>query len=497
MSNPAENRAQWGQHGAGQLLVDLGVAKQGKEINKLREYERGQKPFNWVNYAATDIPMGKVWETVRTMGQALPVRTSHLGGTWDTISQGGGGEVAFNNNVIRDGVAKPLIFDLNQTPTADRRSGDPLYNPGSVVHNGRMVDLPLYTWNGHEFVQRGRNEALYTPLTLTRINGQLVPLTSLHRGRIKDEVGQNTQFLSTELAANTPLVRSVLTGLLTRSQRAATEFHEFNEATKILGLVSDRTVSLDGIVHRGNVTITRDGKFKIGDKTFSNAADVAELLMIGTNLAAHPQGLNRLQELPHHLPIYSKEMLLALMAITQSDYRQKHSVPPNQPHLHYHMGGLQMAGAPPKISGYFDGSASGVNNLLHFMRVDNADIVPQTLYLLFPAAPHLLLPNRREGADQAAMAQLIAHVNRKTNNDAVRGKPNLVVQQAENAVREWYAQGGADRVSAAWRSRFSQHDNPATAPLPISPEVIVPDDFNKLTFRAASATVAELTKVVK
>ncbi len=463
-----------------ELLVKMGVLDPRKVSMEMRSLPT--RPFTWVNMATLDVPMGPTLNAIKESGVANPPRSGHLGGTWSRIAQGAGGSVSLNQVVRQEGVGYPLILDINQTPTTDGKSGDTLYYPGSIFTPEGETDLPFYTVDGQAV---DRSQPRWTPLVMTPVDGELVPLTTVHRQDMQSNGVTDAKFVSDVMVERETDVRMMFDQMLSRAEME----DDLGAQQHLLTLISNRAVTRDGLVEDRRLMLGRDG-YRVGGKTFSRN-ELVDQLLLPFQVASNPEILKTadITEMPH----VSKEMLIVLMAALNTDfYNGRESMTPVNPHLHW--GAFQMAGAPPMQDGYFSGSASGVKTLMQVLRADLADQIPPVYYVLMPAAPFTLWASEGDPAGQEMMAHLVSRVHEET--DHLKGKPDPMKQGVARAVSGWMDDMGAE-LPPYLRSRFSSYDTPRTKASPPTPAMVKPPGYDELTFRQASMLVGTLMKEVQ
>lgn len=462
-----------------QLLIDLGLTDQTRWPMERKELER--KPFSWVNMATQDIPMGPALEAIRRSDLVNPPRTGHMGGLWRRIVRGGGGPLVLNQIIRQEKFGYPLIFDQNQIPTIDDNQGDTLYYPGTVFRDDEEFTLALYTIDGNPV---DRRQPLYAPLMMVDIEDQHVSLPAFHQEEIK-KLMPEAVFLSQRITEQEDWVRELLNQMLNQAEKE----DDFATKSQLLRLVADRVILPDGRVlncplsHRG-------GAYYLNGQNYSRE-EIINRLMIPFLYTADPDKY-RLY-LPDQMLRISKEMLIILMAVLNTDfYSGKQSLFPVNPHLHW--GAFQMAGAPPKKDGYFSGSVNGLRILMSVIRAEMESLIPPVYYILMPASIFTLWPSAADQVGQEMMAELIEMVHKES--DSYKGKPNKILEAIEKVVTDWYdmrKEGLPDYL----RARFSSYDDSRTKAMPPSDQFIKPEGFDDLTFRQASIMVGSLLEVVK
>lgn len=471
-----------------ELLRDTGIIKPGQERMVQSQLERQTPHFEWANLATYDTPIGTALNVIQNTDFLSPPRTAHLGGAWTTIAQGGGAELSLNRTIPQEGLGHPLIFDVNQTPDAGNREGDTLYWPGRKFQtDGSSVDLPLYTWNGSAFEKRDREHPFFVPYTVTRNGDGFTPLTRLHKEEMREHGELGFRFLSETIMANEAYVRDLCAKMLKQVENG----DDLAFANKIAAGIANRTVTPDGKVYDRALQAAFGGGFRVGENVYS-ADEVANLLLVPFAVAANPDLLDQPDRIPAHAPLFSKEMIITLMAVlnTHTEPRQDSFKPVNP---HFHWGAFQMAGAPPQHKGYFSDSTAELRRLFGMARAVDPDL-PPTYYVLLPAAPFTLWPHEGHPNDIEATNELIGNIRAKTENFA--RKNQQMADGVEAVTREWLTKYGA-HLSPYFLSRFSKKpDSSLSSALPISPKAVKPEGFDGLTFRQASMTIGALKSLL-
>ncbi len=473
------------QNSPHELLVRMGIVPERKIHDKVSELSR--RNFEWVNLASGDVPIGPVLEAIKTSDTLNPPRTGHMGGVWQTIVQGGGAELMLNEAVRQQEVGYPLIFDFNEIPSADGRSGDTLYHPASIKTKSGWVDLDLYDAQGNPL---DRSYPIYAPYAFTKVKGSLVPISAIHKTEMKG-MGSDIAFISEVFVKNAPRVRTLLNGLLSTASYGDDDPREQESQAKILKLIVDRSVNKDGRVRDTQLKRSR-GKFTLAGTEYSQE-QLVDMIMLSLEIADNPNIFrDRYFEIPEHMPRISKELLAATMAVLDVDFTDgTQSLTPINPHFHW--GAFQMAGAPPLQEGYFSSSAGGIAHLITMMRLTDKTI-PPVYYVLMPASIFTLLPSSCYPKDVTAVAELFQLIHERS--DSYKGKPSNQMKAIQDVVQDWYSRNQTI-LSDSFKSRFSPYDSTRTNYIPYSPELTTPEGFDTLTFRQATIAVGYLKQVVQ
>ncbi|MGW7496810.1 DUF6025 family protein [Streptomyces luteogriseus] len=437
----------------------------------------GEKPYATLHFGTLDVPVGSLLDLVRDTEDLLPPRTGHLG-NWEDIALGRSGPMDFNTAVCAGGYGYPLVYGFTRTE-ADTEGGDDVYLPGSLVDGGRRTTLPLYTWDGRAFVRRDRSRPLFCALTLTELDGELVPLVELHRRRMATVPGYHFRQWADSLNDHAPLVTDMLCLLLEEARGRQNPRAAFAE------LIS-HAVRPDGSV--GRCEIHQDGGgYVIEGHRYPSARVFAEAAMLTVDALTEPRRFfSRMHDIPPVLPVISIQLSSVLFGLLGTHLPDDPMLPGEDPFLtHLHWGARAMAGCPPRRGGYL-ARKSTVRSLRAITGplVRHFDEIRPLCFALLPAQIFMLCPPDTEQRDVDLLADLFRAVCAAPDNTHDTTVGWLVTHQ--------------ERLSPYLRGRFRESSGiPTDAALRAPATPVEPDGFRSLTFRQACAVVAAFEEVLR
>ena len=178
------------------IFPRLGLAKHEHQLRQELVFDS----LTWRDLGESQITYGELSTFLRNNShKIMPPRTGHLGGTWEAIMNGGGGELSFNRAVIELGLGYPLLFDLNMLPCENGDCGDNLYFPGYILEQGKVRELTSYSYSDGQFSET-KHRPLYAPFVATQSDGQLMSINQIHRARLRNL--PNVAYLSDKIVSN-------------------------------------------------------------------------------------------------------------------------------------------------------------------------------------------------------------------------------------------------------------------------------------------------------
>jgi hypothetical protein len=471
------------------LLRDLGlfekIASGPPKLDRavLEQFERRTRSFDWVHLGTTGLEFDRLLAALRSASWLSPVRSGHIG-NWTDIAAGRAGALDYNRVVCRQlGVARPLVYDLNQTEGERPEAGDWIYLPASLVDRGERRRLELYTWNGVEFERRSGEQPLLTPLVMTPVDGEFAPLSSLHRGRMESLQEWRFSFEANVFLANEELVRKLLERLVQAARRHP-------KPDRALGDLFDRGALLDGTVLRSPARFG-SGCIRVGDASFGSISELLDAAMLPFSAAARPREFfDAIAEHPQPLPLLSVACVHVLYGLLDTHVARRSSGP-RTVNTHVHWGAVGMAGYPPWAHGYFRKRVRVARDICDVI-VGSFEEIDPLLFVLIPVAPLLLWPSDAFPDDLALVEELITSARRAT--DGAR-EPQSTAAAMERVASEWWA-GTAAGLSSYFADRFRLRRSVWTGgAVPDASDALEPGGFGGLTLRQACALVGALMRV--
>ncbi|QBD76786.1 hypothetical protein EPA93_12540 [Ktedonosporobacter rubrisoli] len=463
-----------------------GVAKIDKKL--LESFAKRTTSFSWVNMAMTHLPVGRLIRLLQETPHLLAPRTAHIG-NWEDILQGRIGKNNSNTVVCSQlRIGEPLLYEFTQTEDSTLKQGDSIYLPGSLVQAGKRQELPLFTWNGQQFVRRTREKALFTPFVMTEQEGSLVPLTQVHYERALAHPDIHFRFASDIIVKHRQLVEDILSVLIEEATHS-------KEPEHALVRIIDRVATLDGELQRQHVRIEHGG-YRVGESFYPHICDLVAALMLPYYAATRSEYFfANMQALPQAMPVLSKTMIPLLYSILNTHYAVEISEEnrgllnqPCNPHLEWGANGS--AGYWPKKSGWFPREARYARAihqtlLKHFAKID------PIFFVLLPSSIFLLWPNSAYPQDLPLIEQLLRAVHQRTDQ-LLRKDSQIIMHEIDRVVAEWATQvGGA--LSPYLRKRFGAAVAQAVpAALPQGSLSLEPSGFAELSMQQASLIVGTL-----
>lgn len=440
----------------------------------------GRSNFVARHMGRAQLPMGELTASLAAL-PLTPLRTGHLA-DWCDIGSGRSTVLDYNLVVCRTpGLARPLLYDFNQTEDASLASGDTLFLPGSLVEAGVRSKLSLRHWSPAGMREYDGDGSLFVPYVETEWDGERLPLTELHRRRIRQHF-PDASFHSDLLTREEERVTEVLHTLL----RAA------GTQTRALTGVFDRIVHRDGSVER--VKLTRDAEgYQLGPVTYPTAEALVTASLLPARAAGTAERFTPDAAPPLHAPLLSVDAVTLLYAVLGT-HRE-----PGQPpvcgdfDVHVQWGALAMGGYPPQRRGYFFSGAKKTTWMYDAVVRDLAWAAP-LLFVIAPTAPFLLWPSSREPRDVALIEDLLTGV--RTAIAAWPERVDRTAPEVQRVVGEWLNAEGAE-LSAAfrrqirWGDRLSPDGQPLSAGQPVEPA-----GFETLTMSQACQVIGALVEAV-
>ncbi len=482
---------------AADIMCEMGFVKPKNKNNFFIKYKQGST-FEWANMATWDIPIGHTLSVLKNSPVITSPKTAHMGGVWHKAVSCKAGVKTSNKVVFQEKYGYPLILDNNQTPEQTLSRGDSLFWPGSIVRGEEIIDLPLYTWDGKTFAIRERMTPLFVPFIMTKIAGEFTPLSQVHRMDMAKNGYYKFSYLSDVLLASELKIREVCVRLLTRIENDFPQ--EPKQADELLQLVTDRSVSREGFVERDFRLRFVNGKFTMGEKVYKDLHEVTDHILMPYKIAQTPTLLLTMQSLPNCMPIFSNVFMHVLLAIINSHLKNT-SASLTPVNTHFHWGGIQMVGSPPKFKGHFAvNTARRMRKLMQALCDDSSlnslheeEFMTPVYFVLLPALQFALWPNAAYPQDLEAVNILIAEIHAKS--DTHKFKQQVLFATIAQVVENWYESNGS-RLSNNFISRFSKQVSPQMELAQDTEMEVKPEGFDTLTFRQASILLGVLRSII-
>ena len=394
----------------------------------------GHRSIAAVHLGQGKVTIGKALNIIRFDESLTPPRTGHLG-NWSDIAATRAGPMDFNSTICGQGHGYPLIYEFTRTE-ATTPGGDEAYAPGSIIDQGQRLELPIYTWDGKNFVQRGRDAPLFCALVQVKHQGLVQPLAIVQAQRMMSQAPYAFASWAGILLRNRALVVELLTQLIQQASGQGRS-QAFDE-------IISHAVALDGTVERGALSAEGNG-FRLAEVFFPNAAGVAEAALDLVSAMVEPEAFfERIGSVSSRLPVISLQCANALFAILSTHrYSGERGPILESPYrVHLHWGARAMAGAPPLRSGYLiRPTAQRSLRALVDPLLDKYPQVQPTVIAILPASIFMLCPTSRHPAD----AELLTELFTSTAGQGA-GKTGQI-------AKSWFAKEG-QQLSPYFRARF-------------------------------------------
>ncbi|HEY0062235.1 MAG TPA: DUF6025 family protein [Telluria sp.] len=465
----------------------IGDGRPGEKIShaRIEDFARRRCAFDWLHLGHTDLAVGRLLDVVAAHPHLLPPRSGHMG-NWEAIASGRAGAMDFNRCAATGGRGYPLVYAFNQTEDSTLSQGDCVYLPGSLIEDGRRIELALHTWDGNQFVLRDRSEALFTPFVRARDQGQdqLEALTRIHARRMRGLTQFRFGLEPEMLMRDEPTLRAVLATLI---DDAAAQPNARIALQELFG----RQAGLDGIVTRQDM-FRQDAIYSMNGTAYGTLEQTVEAAILPLLAVSAPERFDAMiTSLPPHIPVVATPLIQMLCGLFSTHYpdspidRASMTQPFNP---HFHWGARDMAGYPPVHNGYFARSsrAKSATKICGAVLRNFKGIDP-LLFILMPVTIFMLCPTSAHEGDHALLADLIARVRR---HSAAGQAPAMAAVQA--LVNDWLAdvQG---RISPYFIARFERRSGVLHKAVPPAySEPFEPAGFHEMTLRQACMTVGAL-----
>lgn len=450
--------------------------------DRLSKLANRQGSFEFTHFGKIDVNIHKLLNLIKATDELCPPRSGHLG-NWEDIMNGRSGAMDFNQAICSNGFGYPLIFGFNQTETKDLGLGDYVYLPGSLVHEGNRTLLPLYSWDGKEWARRDRDQPLFVPFILTKMNRKLVPLSSFHWSRMTSEYEIKFYLEASLIYENWSTVSAMLHEVM---KAAGDQNNQSRAFSNIISHVS----SSGGEIERATVT-KKGNTYQIGDSTFGSLTDLIDASMIPFKALADPElFFDTPLAIPKKIPVLSTLIVGIFTAIFD---KPQIPIPLN---IHFHWGARAMAGYPPYHNGYYSEKSTirSMRSLCYTLIKTFPEVDPLYLALL-PASIFMLCPTKRHERDQVYLDELFSIIIKNTKR-CIHTNDEQMMLQIEDITRIWLLKYRT-KLSPYFVNRFERRrgvvnsSNDSTGS-----HTLIAQSFGQLSTRQASCIVGSLHKIV-
>lgn len=455
-------------------------------FQKINEFKSKTLQFDWLHAGTSSLTINELSGIISHL-PTLPTRTGHLG-NWQEIAEGRGSALEHNGIVCgAKKLAYPLIIDLNQIENESMDSGDIVYLPGSIINKGKRNKLSIRTWNGESFEKRDRTLSYFSPFTLAEIDGQLTPITVIHRKNILTY--PHAKFVSSlfiqHKAFITDILRAILTSVVFKNSKL--QLHD----------IIDRTVSLDGSLIRTEIKAFNGG-FQVGGIFYANVDQLIEAIFLPLQAAHDPTiFFDNIKNIPDKMPFLSLSMLSTLPCLLNAHHIN--SVFPsyyeNEPFLPYfEWGAFDSAGYPPRSKGYFREKVTFIREFYRIIIQTFPNITP-AFFILLPSTIFNLLPCDAYHNDIEIVNELIEtilHHTETIKSSAV----DILLNKVEFLTYEWFFKY-KDALSPYYIKKFGKQRciyQPTDFPERSNPVDLA--SFNKLSLQKSCMLMGAMREII-
>jgi hypothetical protein len=442
-------------------------------------------PFEWVHMGTSLCTVATLESVIRQHPTIAPPRSGHVG-NWTDIADGRSGAIDYNKIICQQtALGVPLIYEFTMTEDEGLQNGDSIYLPGSYVCGGRRDILPLYSWNGSDFMLRDRATPRLLPFVLTPDHGRLASLVAYHQLRNANLSDYRFRSQAGLILENESRLRDILLSLIASAFRQP-------EPGKALGLVFDRIAWCDGSVRRASWSV-QGAACQSGTAAFADARALVEAALLSFVAATEPDTVvAEISRFERPMPLCSSPLVSLLLAVFNSHFQPGHVPAAHELlpfNVHMHWGAIGMAGYPPRRSGHFADHARYSRKLYQTVMGEFHDLAP-IYFVLLPAAIYLLWPQEHCPNDVELVAALIREVRLTT--DPLVEKTNILPDEVGRVVQRWLERE-RHNLSEYFLNRFvSRRSVFNDIELPPPGQSIRPPGFDDLTLRQASMLIGAL-----
>ncbi|MBM7702284.1 DUF6025 family protein [Metabacillus iocasae] len=458
------------------MITTLGLIDQ----DKWNQFKERKLSFDWIHLGHTTVTIGGFLDQLMSIPKLKPPRTGHIG-NWDEIINGRAGMMDFNKAICANDYGYPLLYCFNQTEDDALTSGDWVYLPGSTFSQGTRIPLPLFTWNGEEFVKRDRTEPLFTPFVQTMVDGEFLPLVQVHKNKLEAVSSFAFKLETSIVLKHEEVVKNILFVLL---EEAKTE----RNARRAFQDLLSHQVYLDGRMVRTEITFDGVG-YQMGDEYYQSTQELVDATLLPYHAVENGETFfANIATMPNAMPMASNLLSGVLSAILGSHVTED-SESPSVLNAHVHWGARDMAGYPPLRNGYFaeKSTRKSYKKIFDTLTSQMHEVKPMFLVLL-PSVIFSLCPTNKHEKDAELLAMLFRDVNALDDHDS------SLMTSIEGYVEKWLAQQ-KHHISSYFLNRFSPRSGILTKlESGFSSHPVEPVGFRELTFQKACMIVAALHK---
>lgn len=467
-----------------------------KELNLVDDYNEQLKSFKkmktsfsfaWVNLANKPLKLSKLFEFIKYNPYVVPPRTGHVG-NWNDIIDG---YISYrNDNTIicsQEKTGYPLIFDLTQTEDMLMKTGDLTYLPGSVIDQGNRRLLTYFTWDGNNFIERSRENSLFVPFVLTKVNDTLIPIIKVHQDRYKKYEHINFIMFSSVILKKREFIKKILNAVIDDIIKEDKQEHE-------LKFIINRVVTLDGQVFYNNVRIN-DNCFYVGETKYDNVSSLVDAILYPYMAAANPdEFFSNIKNMPNCMPLLSNHFSVILTSILYTHLpnnwdNSKSILASYNCNTHIQWGGIEMAGYPPRDLGYFHREVRYVRTI-HRRILKLFDNIEPIYFILLPSSIFLLWPNDYHPKDLVLIEELIYMINIEESLSGLSHK--ALYNKINDKVNNWIKKV-ENQLSDLFKNRFISNKPSIYSNYKVKKNIFLePKGFSDLTIQQASMLVSSL-----
>lgn len=470
------------------ILNELGLIEDYNEQLKSFKKMKTVFSFAWVNLANKSLKIKKLFDFIKNNNYVFPPRTGHIG-NWNDIIDG---YINYrNDNTIicsQEKIGYPLIFDLTQTEDIAMQKGDLTYLPGSIINKGSREILQCFTWKGNCFEESFRENPLFVPFVLTKIDNKFVPLIKVHRDRYEKYNDINFIMFSDVVYKYKKFIKKILIGLIEDIMKEENPEHE-------LKFIIDRVVKVNGEVIRDTLRVDNN-YYYVGEEKYDDISSLVDTIIYPYMAVAESERFfSNIKDIPNYMPLLSNHISVILTCILYThmpDYLKNNDKINTLYKCNVHMqwGGIAMAGYPPRELGYFHREIRYVRTIYRRILKLFNELSP-IYFILLPSSIFLLWPNDCNPNDVTLIGKLICEVNKEEELLSHLSKKELY-KEINKIVDKWIKKVNGE-LSELFKNRFMSSKPEIFSEDRVVKNVFLkPKGFDDLTIQQASMIVSSL-----